>query len=64
MLLIAKFFQGTQINGIIYIFCFGIPIVIICFVLLVNENKSNLDYNIMNYNNTKEYLIIIIQKNI
>ena len=57
MLLIAKFFQGTQINGIIYIFCFGIPIVIICFVLLVNENKSNLDYNIMNYNNTKEYLI-------
>ena len=57
MLLIAKFFQGTQINGIIYIFCFGIPIVIICFVLLVNENKSNLDYNIMNYNNTKEYLV-------
>ena len=57
MLLIAKFFQSTQINGIIYIFCLGIPIVIICFVLLVNENKSNLDYNIMNYNNTKEYLV-------
>ena len=57
MLLIAKFFQSTQINGIIYIFCLGIPIVIICFVLLVNENKSNLDYNIRNYNNTKEYLV-------
>jgi hypothetical protein len=57
MLLIAKFFLSTQINGIIYIFCLGIPIVIICFVLLVNENKSNLDYNIMNYNNTKEYLV-------
>ena len=56
MLLIAKFFEGTKINGIIYVFCFGIPIVIICFILLVNENCSNLDYNIASYNNINEYL--------
>ena len=57
MLLIAKFFQGTQLNGIIYIFSFGIPIVIICFILLVSENKSNIDYNIMDYNTINEFII-------
>ena len=56
MLLFAKFFESTQINGIIYIYIFGIPIVIICCFLLINENISNHVINGENSNNSNEFL--------
>ena len=57
ILLLAKFFEGTQINGFIYIFCFGIPIIIICCILLVNEHETNFDYSTTTVNNCKEYIL-------
>ena len=56
ILLFAKFFEGTQINGLIYIFSIGIPIVIICSILLLKQLDANFDYNTSNFKNFKEYL--------
>ena len=56
ILLLAKFFEGTQINGLIYLFSFGIPFLIICCILLVNKRESSFDYNTENFNNINEYL--------
>ena len=56
VLLFAKFFENTQINGLIYIFCFGIPIIIIFSILLVDNSDSITDYNIENFANMKDYL--------
>ena len=56
ILLFAKFFEGTKINGLIYIFIFGIPCIIICSILLLNKHESSLDHNITNFSNIDEYL--------
>ena len=56
VLILAKFFKGTKINGLIYILIVGFPFVIICSILLVNKNKHNIDYNIDNSSNLNEYL--------
>ena len=56
ILLLAKFFQSTQINGLIYIFSFGIPFVIICCILLVDKQDSSFNNNISNFSNINEYL--------
>ena len=56
ILLFSKFFEDTKINGLIYIYSFGIPFVIICCILLVNKNRSSFDYDITIYNNLNECL--------
>ena len=56
VLLFAKFFEGTQINGLIYIFSIGIPIVIICSILLLKQLDASFDYNTSTFKNLKEYL--------
>ena len=56
ILLLAKFFIGTKINGLIYIFSIGIPIVIICSILLLNQYENTFDYNIANFTNLNDYL--------
>ena len=56
ILFLAKLFKTTKINGLIYIFCFGIPFIIIFCVLQVNKYESNIDYNIDNFSSVNEYL--------
>ena len=56
ILLFAKFFKSTQIDGLIYIFILGIPFIIIACIILVNEHEINLDHNISNFTNLKDYL--------
>ena len=56
ILLFAKFFFTTKINGLIYIFLIGIPIVIICSILLLNQYEAYFDYNTGNYSSLNEYL--------
>ena len=56
ILLFAKFFFETKINGLIYIFSFGIPIVIICSFLLLNQYEANFDYNTASFSSLNEYL--------
>ena len=53
ILLFAKFFKDTKINGLIYVFCFGIPFIIISCVLLVNKHEISFDHDI---SNSLEYL--------
>ena len=55
-LLFAKFFFKTKINGLIYIFIIGIPIVIICSILLLNQYEAYFDYNTGNFSSLDEYL--------
>ena len=57
VLIFAKFFETTKINGFIYILAFGFPFIIICCILLFNQYKSQFDYDIENYQNLNEYLI-------
>ena len=56
ILLFSKFFESSQINGLIYIYIFGIPIITICCYLLLRESEVNFDYNIGNFRNIKDYL--------
>ena len=56
ILLIAKFFNNTQINGLIYVFIFGIPFIIIVCILLVNKHEINFDHNISDFKNLDDYL--------
>ena len=56
ILLFAKFFENTKINGLIFIFSFGIPIVIICCVLLVEKQDSLYTFNNEGSNNLNIYL--------
>ena len=56
ILLFAKFFETTKINGLIYIFSIGIPIIIICSILLLKQTESNFDYNIGNFKSYSDYL--------
>ena len=56
VLLLAKFVSKTKINGLIYIFSIGIPIVIICSILLLNHYENSFDYNTASFNNLNEYL--------
>ena len=56
ILLFAKFFKSTQIDGLIYIFILGIPFIIIACIILVNEHEINFDHNISNFTNLKDYL--------
>ena len=56
VLLLAKFFFTTKINGFIYIFSFGIPIVIISSILLLNKSEAYFDYNTASYSSLNEYL--------
>ena len=56
ILLFAKFFENTEINGFIYIYIFGIPIVIICCILLINKQNSFYILNNDSYNNLNKYL--------
>ena len=56
ILLFAKFFESTNINGLIYIFSIGIPVIIICSILLIKHLETTFDYNIANFRNIDEYL--------
>ena len=56
ILLLAKFFKNTQLNGLIYIFIFGVPFIIICCILLIQKYESHIDYNIDNFNSLNEYI--------
>ena len=56
ILLFAKFFESTKLNGLIYIFSIGIPIIIISSILLLKHLETVFDYNIANFKNLKEYL--------
>ena len=56
ILLFAKFFKDTKINGLIYVFCFGIPFIIISCVLLVNKHEISFEHDISNFSNSLEYL--------
>ena len=56
ILLFAKFFFGTKINGLIYIFSFGIPVVTICSILLLNQSEAYFDYNTASFSSLNEYL--------
>ena len=56
MLLLAKFFENTEINGLIYIFSFGIPIVLLCCILLINKQNSSFNYNNEIYYSLNIYL--------
>ena len=56
ILLFAKFFESTNINGLIYIFSIGIPVIIICSILLIKHLETTFDYNIANFKNIDEYL--------
>ena len=57
VLIFAKFFDETKINGLIYILAFGFPFVIIACVLLVDKYKYHFDYNLENTTSLNEYLI-------
>ena len=56
ILLLAKLLKTTRINGLIYIFCFGIPFIIIFCILQVNKYESSFDYYIANFSSLNEYL--------
>ena len=56
-LLIAKLTENSYINGVIYLFCFGIPFVLICSVLLNKRKEINFDYSTSGFNNLNEYLV-------
>ena len=55
-LLIAKLCQNSHINGVIYFFCVGIPITILCCYLFVQKKENNFDYNTSTFTNINEYL--------
>ena len=56
ILLFSKFFKGTQINGLIYIYIFGIPFIIISCIVFLNKYENAVDYNISNFSSFEEYL--------
>ena len=56
-LLIAKLCQNSSINGVIYLFCFGIPITGVCSVLLYKKEELNFDYSTSGFTNLNEYLV-------
>ena len=56
ILMFAKFFENTKINGLIYIFIFGIPFVIICCFLIINKQNSFYMFNNESLNNLNKYL--------
>ena len=56
ILLFANFFKSTQINGLIYIFILGIPIIIIVCILLMNEHEISFDHDISKFMNLNDYL--------
>ena len=56
-LFIAKICENSNINGIIYLFCFGIPVVIISSVLLYKREELYFNYTTSSFTNMKEYLV-------
>ena len=56
ILLFAKFFDSTKINGLIYIFIFGIPFIIIACILLVNKHEINFNHDVSDIKNLDDYL--------
>ena len=56
ILLIAKLSEKSQINGVIYFFCFGFPITITLCVLYIKKEESHFDFNNSGFSNIKEYL--------
>ena len=56
ILLIAKLSEKSQINGVVYFFCFGIPITITLCVLYIKKEESHFDFNNSGFSNIKEYL--------
>ena len=57
ILLFANFFKSTQINGLIYIFILGIPIIIIVCILLMNEHEISFDHDISKFMRVKIYIL-------
>ena len=55
-LLIAKLLQNSKINGVIYFFCFGIPLAILCCYLLLKNSETNFDYTTSGFTTLKEFL--------
>ena len=55
-LLIAKLLKNSQINGVIYFFCFGIPVTILCCYLLLKNQEANFDYTTSGFTTLNEYL--------
>ena len=56
ILLFAIFFENTKINGLIFIFSFGIPIIIICCILLIKRQNSLYTFDNAGSNNLNIYL--------
>ena len=56
ILIFAKFFDDTKINGLIYILISGFPFIIIFCISLVNKYKYHIDYTLENNGNLNEYL--------
>ena len=56
VLLIAKLCKNSQINGVIYFFCLGIPLTILCCFLFLQKKENNFDYNTSSFTNINEYL--------
>ena len=55
-LFIAKLCENSKINGVIYFYCFGIPITIIICVLVLKISETNFDYSTSSFTNLNEYL--------
>ena len=55
-LFIAKLCEKSEINGVIYFFCFGIPIIIICCILYLKKTEIDFDFNNSGFANLPQYL--------
>ena len=56
VLFISKLCENSKINGIIYFFCLGIPVTIICCILFFRKGETDFDFNNSSFTNLNEYL--------